>query len=109
MIAFLLAAAAATASAAPAQPGHAPAATFERYCSACHGAKGWATKALAARLPPDQALLANRRDLTPETLHAVLRHGIGSMPQFTPTELDDREIAALAAWLASGEAAKPRK
>jgi len=97
MIGLLIAAA--TAAAVP-PPAHQPAAVFGRICLSCHGPTGWGTRALSRRMPRDQALLANRRDLTPEVLHAVLRHGIGSMPSLTPTDLSDAEIDALAAWLA---------
>ena len=99
MIGLLIAAAAA--AAAVTAPAHEPAAVFGRICLSCHGPNGWGTRALSRRLPRDQALLANRRDLSPELLHAVLRHGIGSMPSFTPTDLSDAEIDALAQWLAS--------
>jgi mono/diheme cytochrome c family protein len=30
----------------------------------------------------------------------VVRHGTGSMPPFTPTELTDAQLARLAKWLA---------
>jgi len=101
MIGLLIAAAAVT------LPSHEPAAVFGRICASCHGPTGWGTRALARRMPREQALLTNRRDLTPEVLHAVLRHGIGSMPSFTPTDISDAEIDALAAWLASSHPARP--
>ncbi len=47
-----------------------------------------------------QAELRKRRDLPPAYVEYVVRHGVGSMPQFTPTELTDAQLAALAQWLA---------
>jgi mono/diheme cytochrome c family protein len=98
---LLLLAATAAAPHAPVTPQARAVVVFDRICSSCHGPAGWATRTLAKRMPADQALLANRRDLTPEFLRAVLRNGIGSMPRFTPTDLSDGEIAALATWLSA--------
>jgi mono/diheme cytochrome c family protein len=105
---LLLAATAAAPAQSPTRPGpqeHA-AAVFRQVCTSCHGPAGWATRTLARRMPADQALLTNRRDLTPDYLRAVVRGGIGSMPRFTPTDLSDAEITALAAWLASPNGAR---
>lgn len=105
MIGLFLATAAAAVQ--PANPDHAPERIFGRVCSACHGPSGWGTRTLARRMDKDQALLANRRDLAPDFLRAVLRRGIGSMPHFTPTEISDADIDALAAWLAKPHPPSP--
>lgn len=77
---------------------------FADKCVFCHDARGWGTRSLARRTPPGQAELLNRQVL-PEVLvrHAV-RRGIGSMPQFTPTEISDAELDALARWLSTRNA-----
>jgi mono/diheme cytochrome c family protein len=107
MITAMLLAAAAAAPTTPMAPDGAQdraIAVFNRVCTSCHAPAGWATRTLARRMPADQAPIANRRDLTPDFLRAVVRNGIGSMPRFTPTDLSDREIDALAAWLSAGKA-----
>ena len=69
-------------------------------CARCHGPSGWGTRTLAKRVPAGQAELTRRAQLPASYIALVVRHGVGSMPQFTPTELTDRQLAALAAWLA---------
>ena len=69
-------------------------------CARCHGPSGWGTRTLAQRVPPREAELTRRAQLPASYIAFVVRHGVGSMPQFTPTELTDRQVAALAAWLA---------
>ena len=79
-------------------------------CARCHGPSGWGTRTLAKRVPAGQAELTRRAQLPASYIALVVRHGVGSMPQFTPTELTDRQLAALAAWLArpqGGNGAKP--
>lgn len=77
---------------------------FADKCVFCHDARGWGTRSLARRTPPGQAELLNRQVL-PEVLvrHAV-RRGVGSMPQFTPTEISDAELDNLARWLSTRNA-----
>lgn len=81
---------------APARTG---ADLFASKCALCHQKGGWATRALAKRVPLDQAELLNRKDLPADYVKQVVRRGIGSMPQFTPTDLSDEELDRLAAWL----------
>jgi mono/diheme cytochrome c family protein len=73
---------------------------YNARCAYCHDANGWGTRKLAERLPKGEAELRKRHDLPPAYVEYVVRHGVGSMPQFTPTELTDAELAALARWLA---------
>ena len=68
-------------------------------CIHCHGARGWGTRVLARRVPDGQAQLTSREALPAALTRLVVRRGIGSMPQFTPTEITDAELAALADWL----------
>ena len=75
---------------------------FEQKCAACHDSAGWGTRALARRVRPGQAELAVRKGLTADYVRYVVRHGVGSMPPFTPTDLSDAELRALGAWLQRG-------
>ncbi|MFC3099030.1 c-type cytochrome [Alteraurantiacibacter palmitatis] len=72
---------------------------FAAKCVFCHDATGWGTRSLARRTPPGQSELLNRQVLPPALVIHAVRRGIGSMPQFTPTEISDEELAILAAWL----------
>ncbi|MEN7535639.1 c-type cytochrome [Aurantiacibacter flavus] len=75
---------------------------FADRCAYCHEAGGWGTRVLARRVPEGQAELRQRDNLPPALTMLVVRRGIGAMPPFTPTELSDAELEALAEWLASG-------
>jgi (+)-pinoresinol hydroxylase len=75
---------------------------FQRACAVCHGpgpAKP-GTRALRVKyhgkLP---ALLAKRTDLTAAYIKDVVRHGVNIMPPFRKTELSDRQLDAIAAYL----------
>ena len=80
---------------------------FAARCAYCHEAGGWGTRVLARRVPEGQAELRQRTSLPPALTTLVVRRGIGAMPPFTPTELSDDELQALAQWLA--EEASPRR
>ena len=69
-------------------------------CAMCHGPSGWGTRTLSRRVPAGQAELTRRAQLPASYIAFVVRHGFGSMPQFTPTEVTDRQLTELAAWLA---------
>jgi mono/diheme cytochrome c family protein len=74
---------------------------FEHYCAACHGsADGPGTMQLARTRGKDQALLAERTNLTTDYVAFVVRHGLRSMPPFVPSDLTDARLQALAAFLA---------
>ncbi len=76
---------------------------FEQRCGACHGEGGFGTRVLARRVPEGQAELA-RRDLLPAALTiAVVRRGIGSMPQIREAELGDAQLDAIARYLDKGQ------
>lgn len=77
-------------------------ALFEAHCLACHGAgpEHPGTMRLSERLGPEQAPLLNRPELPPEYIKLVAREGFKLMPPFRPTELDDRQLDVLAAYIA---------
>ncbi|HSG57400.1 MAG TPA: cytochrome c [Paracoccaceae bacterium] len=86
--------------ATPATPRTGPE-IFAETCVHCHNARGWGTRSLARRTPPGQAELLQRQVLPPALVRHAVRRGIGSMPQFTPTEISDEELEVLADWLDS--------
>ena len=74
---------------------------FAARCAYCHDARGWGTRSLARRTPPGQAQLLDRQVLPEVLVRYAVRRGVGSMPQFTPTEISDAELDNLARWLAT--------
>ncbi len=102
-LALLLAGLALGVGSVPAAPreNHDPASFYAARCAYCHGANGWGTRKLAQRVPPGEAELLKRKVLPAAYVQYVVRNGVGSMPQFTPTELTDPELQALAQWLAN--------
>lgn len=72
---------------------------FLAKCGKCHLEGGTGTFMLGRRLGKDRALLQDRTDLNPAYVHQVVRHGVNSMPWFTPVELTDAQLDAIAAWL----------
>lgn len=106
---FLLAvaafAAAAPALAADAEHGHA---VFLKWCAPCHSAgignpgapMKPGTYALLAKynntLSP---LIEERTDLQPDFIRVVVRNGITIMPFSRKTEISDRDLDDLVAWL----------
>lgn len=86
-------------TAAQEEPAFDPATFYEQRCAFCHGPGGWGTRKLEPRVPSGEAELLNRTDLPPAYTALVVRRGIGAMPQFTPTELTDAQLAELARWL----------
>jgi len=75
---------------------------YERSCVVCHGS-GPArpgTRSLATKyqnkLP---ALLADRTDLQPQYIRAIVRQGIAVMPPLRKTELSDADLDAIVAYL----------
>ena len=76
---------------------------FEYWCLPCHGAgPGHAgTMALAQRLGPEQSVLLERDNLTPEYVKYVVRNGLQMMPPLMPTEITDAGLEPLAQYVAS--------
>ena len=72
---------------------------FEATCVYCHNARGFATERLRTRLPEDRSVLTERTDLDPAYIRTIVRNGLASMPAYTPTDLNEEEIRAIAAYL----------
>lgn len=76
---------------------------FNRNCAACHanGIKFPGTVALTAKyngsLP---GALEDRRDLTPDMIRYFVRNGVSIMPGWRKSQLTDKELDDLAAYLA---------
>lgn len=80
-------------------------AVYKRWCVHCHaaGRGNPGTDSLQVKYkgnPP--AVLLERTDLTADAIKVFVRQGALSMPPFRKTEITDAELAALAAWMASG-------
>ena len=78
---------------------------YELHCIACHdqGPGHPGTMRLQERVGEEQAALLDRDNLPPEYIKLVVREGFKLMPPFRPSELSDRQLDELAAYL-SGEA-----
>ncbi len=72
---------------------------FRNNCFYCHSEKVWGTLALERRRPAGDALLEKRTDLVPKFVRSVVRNGLGSMPAYRRTELNDDEVDAIIAYL----------
>ena len=76
---------------------------FAHYCSYCHGAEdGPGTVQLGRTRGADRAFLTKRKDLAQDYIQYVVRHGLKAMPPFAPSDLDDKKLKALSAFLALG-------
>lgn len=73
---------------------------FAAKCSQCHEKGGWGTRSLAKRMDPEIAELRKREPIPSDYVKYVVRRGIGSMPQFTVTDLSNEELDRLATWFA---------
>lgn len=81
---------------------------YLQYCSACHdpGPEHPGTARLSDRWP-QQASLLDRKQLDADYVRAIVRHGLNMMPPFRPSEISDRKLKALAAYLAAGPHPQP--
>jgi mono/diheme cytochrome c family protein len=77
-------------------------ALFHEKCAMCHGPGGMGTGLLARRVDPKVAELEKRDDLTPDYVTTAARTGIGNMPAISRGEVSDKQLAAIAAYLAKG-------
>lgn len=81
------------------------AAVYEYWCATCHsGGRGNpGTTALAAkykdRQPAVSAVLAERTDLTPQSIRFFVRQGVSVMAPFRKTEITDADLDAMLAYL----------
>jgi mono/diheme cytochrome c family protein len=78
---------------------------FRNNCFYCHSEKVWGTLALERRRPAGDALLEKRTDLVPDFVKTVVRNGLGSMPAYRRTELNDADVDAITAYLTRNKAA----
>jgi mono/diheme cytochrome c family protein len=79
-------------------------ALFTNRCGACHLAGGMGTNLLtkqrmAAGLPPESGMLANRTDLTPDYVKTVVRQGKMAMPRLSRVDVTDAELDSIAGYL----------
>jgi mono/diheme cytochrome c family protein len=77
---------------------------FSNRCGACHLAGGMGSNLLTKQRmamgePPENGLLANRKDLTPDYVKTVVRMGKNAMPAQTKVDITDAELDAMAAYL----------
>lgn len=84
---------------------------FRHWCVSCHGPGQHTPGTMALYFKyqgQKQPMLEHRDDLTPAVISAFVRHGVSVMPFFRKTEISDKDLAALAAFLvASGSGPKP--
>lgn len=105
LLGVVAAAAAAQATAADAEHGHA---VFLKWCAPCHSAgignpgapMKPGTYALLAKYNNSVSpLIEERTDLQPDFIKVVVRNGITIMPFSRKTEISDRDLDDLVAWL----------
>lgn len=84
---------------------------FRQWCLACHGPGQHTPGTMALYFKyqgQKQPMLEHRDDLTPEFIAVIVRNGISVMPFFRKTEISDKDLAAMSAFLlASGRGPKP--
>jgi mono/diheme cytochrome c family protein len=83
-------------------------ALFSNRCGSCHLAGGMGTNLLTkqrmmAGEPPENGLLANRKDLSADYVKSVVRMGKVAMPRLSRTEVTDAELDAIALYLAKAK------
>jgi (+)-pinoresinol hydroxylase len=78
-------------------------AVYTKWCAPCHdpGVIHPGTNALTVKYRGVKSgVLLDWKDLAPETVKYLVRHGISVMPQFRKTEISDSDLDALAQFLA---------
>lgn len=86
-----------------AEPAPAGQAVYERWCAPCHapGPGHPGTQSLQVKYGGrTAAVLLDRTDLSPQAVAQLVRTGILLMAPFRKTEIDDAQLAALAAYVA---------
>ncbi len=79
-------------------------AVFTKWCAPCHGdgpGKPGTAALQALYKGAKPALLEQRTDLVPEITKTFVRNGVSVMPFFRKTEISDKELDALASYLAN--------
>jgi mono/diheme cytochrome c family protein len=77
-------------------------AVYTKWCAPCHdpGVIHPGTNALTVKYQGVKpGVLLEWKDLQPDTVRYLVRHGISVMPQFRKTEISDAELDALAKFL----------
>ena len=77
-------------------------AVYAKWCAPCHdaGVIHPGTNALTVKYHGVKpGVLLEWKDLAPETVKYLVRHGISVMPQFRKTEISDADLDALAKFL----------
>ncbi len=78
---------------------------YQNWCAPCHssGRGNPGTAALAAkykdRQPPVPAVLADRQDLTLQSIRFFVRQGVSVMAPFRKTEISDADLEVLSVYL----------
>jgi mono/diheme cytochrome c family protein len=96
---MLVGAAVAKEPSGPYADGHA---VYTKWCAPCHdpGIIHPGTNALTVKYRGVKpGVLLEWKDLQPETVKYLVRHGISVMPQFRKTEISDGDLDALAKFL----------
>ena len=89
-------------AAEPSDPYAAGRAVYAKWCAPCHdpGVIHPGTNALTVKYRGVKSgVLLEWKDLSPETVAHLVRHGISVMPQFRKTEISDADLDALAKFL----------
>lgn len=79
-------------------------AVYEKWCAPCHdpGIEHPGTHALMTKYsgsPRASGIITEWKDLTPQYVRFMVRHGMSVMPHFRKTEITDAELDALAKYL----------
>lgn len=107
----------------PPMPPHIPASTalipisemgvgeevYRRWCAHCHAPGPFypGTVALAASRSPEEAVILFNPYLEAGYIEAVVRNGLGTMPNFRTIEISDDELTALAQYIVQEAANAP--
>jgi (+)-pinoresinol hydroxylase len=86
----------------PSDPYAGGRAVYTKWCAPCHdpGIIHPGTNALTVKYKGVKpGVLLEWKDLQPDTVKYMVRHGISVMPQFRKTEISDAELEALAKFL----------
>jgi len=86
----------------PSDPYMGGRAVYTKWCAPCHdpGVIHPGTNALTVKYKGVKpGVLLEWKDLRPETVKFLVRHGISVMPQFRKTEISDADLDALANFL----------
>jgi (+)-pinoresinol hydroxylase len=89
-------------AAEPSDPHAGGRAVYTKWCAPCHdpGVIHPGTNALTVKYRGVKpGVLLEWKDLQPETVKYLVRHGISVMPQFRKTEISDADLDALAKFL----------